>query len=395
MTIQIVISAKPELFESGQIAEHLEFFFRELRCYSFPPDCGIEMLRLVSLAKQVFVGRMQKELGDKFFQGKASLTSEFFDRWWTTCPSEEIPEKRLAECDATNVADLFERLERSDREQILSKESGETLEKLRKLLEFDDRPQGREVGGIVYEKTEYFTPFPDPTTVFAEDVETHSKYLLPLATVSLEHIDPAWSGPIHFVQPIEPHEGAVGEDTPSHHGSLCAENWIGYRVDEQGRYTLATDWDYFLLHNLDTRTDTQLDLASKQQLHEHYEKARRSYANNREHFKRFGGLHPEYSLKKYGSWRDRDRHELVMQLGGKPCWGNWPESGDWPLSEYEYDEDHEDAGDKYPVPQAEDGSDFSFIGWMHSFVYVDTSSCGLQLFYHPELRLALTTFDWS
>lgn len=392
MTIQLVILAKPELFETPQILDRYHEFFRELRSYNFPDGIDIGLTTLMNISKQIFIASMLQEIGDNFFGGTAPMEAEFFDRWWLMKSADDVNAAELADCDNAPAVRRIERLKRSTREKLLSMQPVGAQKELQKLLAHDDRPQGTAVGGLLYEATDYFKPFPDPETVFADDVETHSKYLLPLATVSLEHINPEWSGPIHFVQPIEPHDGVVGGDTPSHHGPLCAENWIGYRIDEQGRYTLATEWDYFLLHNLDNRTDIQPDPASKQQLREHYEKAKRSYVANRAHFNQFGGLHPSYSWEAFGFWRDRDRHELVMQLGGTPGWGNWPEIGDWPLSEYE---DEEDPDETYPIPQADDGTDFSYIGWMHSFVYVDTSPCDLQLFYHPELRLALTTFDWS
>ena len=394
MSIQLVIVAKPELFESGQLSEWCYSFSQSLFCYSFPSDVGFDSATLATLAKQIFIAHMRLELGEDFFGGEAPITSDFFDRWWTIKHSDEITADELKACDVAPVSNLLEALDKHERDNIFMMQSDDVQTSLRYMLEADDRPHGTNAGGTLYAETDYFTPFPEPDTVFAGDVETHLKYLLPLATVSLKHINPAWEGPIHFVQPVEPYEGVVGEMTTQHHSQLCGENWIGYRIDEHGRYTFATDWEYFLLKKLESRNASQFDV-DDDQLKEHYERARQSYEANRTHFQKFRGLHPSYSLEEYGVYRDRDRLELVNQLGGKPGWGNWTGIGDWPLSKHDCDATDEFPDETYPLPQAEDGTDYSYIGWLHSFVYVDSSGCNLELFYHPELRLALTTFDWS
>ncbi len=73
----------------------------------------------------------------------------------------------------------------------------------------------------LYEATEYFQPFPTPESVFSKDVERHMNYFLPIATVSLSHINSKWSGKVHFVVPVEPWDGVVGEKTIKHHTFLC------------------------------------------------------------------------------------------------------------------------------------------------------------------------------
>ncbi len=389
--MQLVVAAKPELFESGQLSDWFHDFARTLFCYSFPSGFGSATLG--SLAKQIFIAHMRLEMGEDFFGGNAPITTDFFDRWWTIKHPDEISADELKACEVVPVSNLFEVLDRPDRENIFMTQSQDVQASLRNMLEVDDRPHGPNAGGTLYAEAEHFAPFPEPETVFAEDIETHLKYLLPVATVSLKHINPAWEGPIHFVQPVEPYEGVVGELTSEHHSQLCRKNWIGYRIDEYGRYTFASDWEYFLRKKLESRDARQAEVDANQ-LHEHYERARQSFETNRTHFQEYRGLHSSYSLEQHGVCRDRDRLKLVNQLGGKPGWGNWTEIGDWPLSKHKCDAT-EEPDETYPLPQAADGTDFVYIGWLHSFVYVDTSGCNLELFYHPELRLALTTFDWS
>ena len=224
MAIQFVIIAKPELFEATQIPDRYHEFFREIRSYSFPDKTNIASQPLVNVSKQMFIASMLEEVGDDFFGSRASLELKFFDRWWVMKRPVELQEAQLGICEDEPAVERLERLERPTREKILSLQPDDVRVELQKLLEYDDRPRGPEAGGLLHEATDYFKPFPKAEEVFGDDLESHSKYLLPLATVSLEHINPAWSGPIHFVQPIEPYDGVVGEDTPSHHGPLCAEN---------------------------------------------------------------------------------------------------------------------------------------------------------------------------
>jgi hypothetical protein len=240
----------------------------------------------------------------------------------------------------------------------------------------------------LYEPTDYFQPFPEPEAVFAADVSVHARYLLPIASLSLRHINPEWSGKVHFVQPIEPCNGVIGEDTIDHHTYLCRENWIGFQLDDEDRYTFAADWNYFLAADPET--------ANAESLADHYRKARESYNRKREHFRKHKALHVSYAQPVNGQFADDDRLELICQLGGMPGWGNWPETGRFPLSEHPYiDEDGQEAIS--PLPQAEDGTDFAFVGRLHSFCYVDEYEydCGLFLFYHPVRRIVLETFDWS
>jgi len=68
--------------------------------------------------------------------------------------------------------------------------------------------------------TDCFHAFPAPEDVFERDVAQHCEYLLPLASVCLSRINPDWQGEVHFVLPIEPHDGVVGDDTKDHHTYL-------------------------------------------------------------------------------------------------------------------------------------------------------------------------------
>ncbi|MEQ8458624.1 MAG: hypothetical protein RLO52_14600 [Sandaracinaceae bacterium] len=63
----------------------------------------------------------------------------------------------------------------------------------------------------IFEASEDFCAFPEPEDVFAERVAEHAELLLPLAAVDLALVDPELEGTVHFILPIEPDEGCVGE----------------------------------------------------------------------------------------------------------------------------------------------------------------------------------------
>lgn len=241
--------------------------------------------------------------------------------------------------------------------------------------------------------TDYFKPFPDPADVFATDVDKHLEFLLPLASVDLSHINPKWHGRVHFVQPVEPYEGIIGEETAAFHTELCRANWIGYRVDDRSRYMFDADFRYFFKRKLESQPyrsreeQEQLDV-----INEHYRRVKESYAERRDHFRQYGAVH--WFANDEGQFEDDNRAELVQDLGGMPGDGNWPALDLIPLR-WEKTQDEHGENWLHPYPILEGPGKFEFIGWMHAFAYADGCDCALQLFYNPESRIALTTFDWS
>src|SRR5262245_39698952 len=114
------------------------------------------------------------------------------------------------------------------------------------MLEEHRRTGPMSNGVTLYRATAFFQPFPDARCVFANRVEEHSQFLLPLATLSLSYLSPNWGGDIHFIMPIEPcpGRGVVGERSREYHNYLCRPNWVGYRMIDN-RCELACDFRFF------------------------------------------------------------------------------------------------------------------------------------------------------
>lgn len=251
-------------------------------------------------------------------------------------------------------------------------------------------------GEILYQATDYFRPFPALEDVFGKNAEEHGRYLLPLASVDLARLRDDWSGWLHFVIPIEPHDGVVGEDTSEYHNHLCQENWIGYKIVD-GKYRLACDFRYFL------KAHAEMDVSpvspqTREALENHYVEVRRQYDLSRQHYLKYGCLHSPYAEPdEQGVIKDRPLE--LGEVGGVTCGGNWAEdTRDLAFGKYV-----DSSGEEWTTaaPKTEDGRDFCFIGELLAFHYLhatDDSSvggCRVVLFYDPVDNVALTTFDWS
>ncbi len=229
----------------------------------------------------------------------------------------------------------------------------------------------------IFEASEDFCAFPQPEDVFAERVAEHAELLLPLATVDLALVDPELEGTVHFILPIEPDEGCVGEGGDAAFNSLCRENWLGYRYSG-GRCVVATGFDFFLLPRLRGASTRLADLNA------HYAETRAGFARQRAEFQERGALyHP-------GLEPSAENRVALAALGGHAPGGNWTVT-DFPLVRTTGG-----AADRAsPLPLTEDGRAFRYIGAVDAYRYALTHDCALLLFFDPETRTALTTFDWS
>lgn len=89
--------------------------------------------------------------------------------------------------------------------------------------------------------------YPPDTDVFAEPDAALARHLHPLVSIDLATVDPSWQGWIHLLSPVEPYDGLVGQDTAAYHNDYLRANWIGFRLDDNNRYTLLGDPRYFYL----------------------------------------------------------------------------------------------------------------------------------------------------
>ncbi|MCG6158569.1 hypothetical protein [Rubinisphaera margarita] len=233
---------------------------------------------------------------------------------------------------------------------------------------------------------EFLKPFPDPENVFLRDVEQHHRYLLPLATLDLSAVSPYLEGTIHFIQPVEPYNGVVGESGEEYFNHFCRPNWVGFQYVE-GKCELLCDFKFFEMAQLESTTSrSPREQKAFEQLQDHYNGIHSEYRNSKDRFRSYGALyHPSLNPP----FERSERLELLTLLGGESesfsC--NWAALEDMPLVRH---------SPEHSVPILPDGREFIFIGELSTMHYIwDAPDCQLLLFYDSLTRIALTTFDWS
>lgn len=211
----------------------------------------------------------------------------------------------------------------------------------------------------------------------------HANYFLPLLTLELSEIFDDLSGPVHFIDPIEPYDGCIGERTKESHSYYCRENWISFKV-EDGLYEFEGPEPYFEKVYLKTHPVPEA-------IHE----------SVREGWVEAVNEHYQTRMAKYAKWK-ADRIEVNPELlkdhgirpdsfGGRPCDANWAHLSDFPLdTEKEVVPDHP-LPDQFHYPLTEDGRRFRYIGFVEAFDW----RCAVHLFYDPIEQRVLQTFDWT
>lgn len=222
--------------------------------------------------------------------------------------------------------------------------------------------------------------FPEPTEVFVADQQWLAELLHPLVSVDLAAINPEWSGSAHFLSPVEPESGLLGEDSPEHASGFARENWLTFRL-ENGRYRYLGERELFQREN---PTAPQGGLA------EHYERAEAEFAAAKRRWDRIGHL----------TWGDKDDLErvrpgwegptsIIDQLGGEPGYGNWASFP--PPAALRLDETDEIS----PTLRLADGRPFSFIGATAGYPWRDSGADAILVFFEPVTQTTAMTFDWT
>lgn len=222
--------------------------------------------------------------------------------------------------------------------------------------------------------------FPDVASVFADPIEKHAEYLLPLATVELSIIDPGLSGCVHFVVPSEPEDGLLGEETEEYHNYYVGENCIAFKLDDQGKYTFMADFKYFEYEKYQ-QEDPEDECGMIAEYAELYNEDRISYNDTKKHFLEHGTLN-----------KDRD---MFRHLGGQGWYGmgNAWNFHDIPTERIEgVDEEGDEAFDDLPI--SESGNRFINIGCLNANHYTNLAA-DVVLFYEPKEKIALISFIWS
>lgn len=229
--------------------------------------------------------------------------------------------------------------------------------------------------------------YPAADEVFVPQQDWLAEHLLPCFTLDLAALRPEWAGTkIHMLLPCEPEEGLIGEHTEAAHTEFCRTNWLAFRLHPDHRYEFLAAEDYF-------QAACEPDNAS---LTEHLREQKQSFAEYR------------------AEW-NADPHAadtvLINRLGGAIEEGNWTHNETAP-SAFSYDTDARYYDADTPPHQAKellqqkiDGTDevriayqgrpFHFIASTAGWSWAEHGADDMLLFYEPESRIVLMTFDYT
>ena len=221
-------------------------------------------------------------------------------------------------------------------------------------------------------------PFPAAETVFAEPVARYARHLNPLVSIDLSTVDPALSGWIHLVSPIEPCEGYPGNGGKEAWGPYLQPNWIGFRLTPEHRYELLGDFRFFEIENAD---ESELDDSIPYSIAELYKEQHASFAAHKAVFEHTGQICQLFKGSKPVPV------EALSQLGGVApvCNMVW---SDVPGAAFTYSDD--DA-----APRTWDGRLYRFIASVPGWRYRDAGADDILLYYDPVERIALQTFVYT
>ena len=211
----------------------------------------------------------------------------------------------------------------------------------------------------------------------------HRAYLLPLLSLDLADVFDDLSGPIHFIDPIEPYDGCLGEMTSAFHSYYCRENWISFRLKD-GRYDCEASENFFektylKTHPVPASIHESVRAGWVAAVEEHYRKRRAKYDKWRE----VVAVDLDAALSDHGIQSDN--------FGGRPYDANWSNMDTFPLAVDKIDVPGETLPDTFCYPLTEDGRRFRYVGFVESFDW----RCAIHLFYDPVEQRALQTFDWT
>lgn len=231
----------------------------------------------------------------------------------------------------------------------------------------------------------YLTILPNNEAVFAASDSFLAKHLLPLISIDLSFINPEWQGHIHLLNPTEPYDGSIGMYTEEFHNEFTNENWFILQLDENNCYRWLADKNYFILEN-EKHPEFSKNFSYSQTMLREHEQLRQDYQKNNIVISRMNAIHP-----------DAKPSVLINFLGGEARDGNWC----YPIEEHLTLQhfDLSQLGEKYSTRLIQvfdqNGRRYYFIASATAYEYSSHGADDILMFYQPETKRVLFTFDWT
>ncbi|MGD1840241.1 MAG: hypothetical protein ACFB0B_04995 [Thermonemataceae bacterium] len=229
------------------------------------------------------------------------------------------------------------------------------------------------------ELEEGLMPFPED--VFLSSQPWLSNYLLPLISIDLGLLRKDLKGTVlHILNPTEPYEGLIGEETIDFHNEFCGENWIALELTKDNKYRFLGEENYFLSAPIHKNKTDEEFIQHIKKIHQNYKKVKTD-------FKSKGQLLP---------WQEDNPQNFLDRLGGEMWHGNWTNTSPIP-SGFEMTvaevSDKELPNDGILISYK--GKEFMYVAEVSGYSYCGEGADSILMFYEPESRIVLFTYDWT
>lgn len=224
----------------------------------------------------------------------------------------------------------------------------------------------------------YLTLLPENEAVFAPESAFLANHLLPLVSIDLATIKHEWQGKIHLINPIEPYECYIGSETTEFADEFANENWFILQLDDQNRYEWLGNKYYFRMENPDCNDE----------LKKHSQKMHQDYLKVKSRFTETGNITSSSSIE----YKSTTPTTLLDQLGGEVDYGNWCS----PIDQFfDLKIINEDTDEQEVHVYDHAGLRYYFIAGVAGWEYCCHGADWIMMFYQPETKRVLFTFDWT
>ena len=216
--------------------------------------------------------------------------------------------------------------------------------------------------------------FPEASAVFSAAQPWLEKHLLPLVSFDLASLDPALGDVrLHFIKPVEPDNGCIGDEAWATHTDYCCENWLCFHLEDDGTYRFLAEEDYFIGEN--AAPDAQ----------KYFAEVRASYQQIKQLYRETGIV--VENLDDYG----------LPRFGGPPSFLPYFYQGNWstmaPPAAFTTGEDYDTWDAEADIRYQ--GRRFICIATDAGYNWGEGGADTIFLLYEPHSRLVLMTFDYT
>lgn len=213
------------------------------------------------------------------------------------------------------------------------------------------------------------TPFPQ--NIFTDEQAWLYQHLLPLLSIDLGILRSELAGTVvHMLCPIEPYEGYIGDGTEASHNEFCGTNWFALQLTADNRYHFLGQPSYFR---------APVDKYE----HKHADEMKQSHREAIAYFEKSGRLGREVGGEvQAGHWLDN--------LGGEIWYGNWTGHPDAPSA---FKLECDSSGEV--IELSYQGKPFFLVADVAGYNYLEHGADAILLFYEPQSRIVLFSFDWT